>query len=44
VSPNNPQIPSLASRSELLREAIGRQEARVAGKQPGLVHDPVVGV
>jgi len=35
VSPSNPQIPSLASRSELLREAIGRQEARVAGKQPG---------
>jgi capsular polysaccharide transport system permease protein len=35
VSPNNPQISSLASRSELLREAIARQEARVAGKQPG---------
>ena len=35
VSPNNPQIPSLVSRSELLREAIARQEARVAGKQPG---------
>jgi capsular polysaccharide transport system permease protein len=35
VSPNNPQIPSLVNRSELLREAIVRQEARVAGKQPG---------
>jgi capsular polysaccharide transport system permease protein len=35
VSPSNPQIPSLTSRAQLLREAIGRQEARVAGRQPG---------
>ena len=35
VSPNNPQIPSLANRSQLLREAIVKQDARVAGKQPG---------
>jgi capsular polysaccharide transport system permease protein len=34
VSPSNPQIPSLTSRAQLLREAIGRQEARVAGRQP----------
>jgi capsular polysaccharide transport system permease protein len=35
VSPNNPQIPTLTSRAQLLRDAIGRQEARVAGRQPG---------
>jgi capsular polysaccharide transport system permease protein len=35
VSPNNPQIPSLVNRSQLLREAIAKQDARVAGKQPG---------
>jgi len=31
VSPNNPQIPTLASRAELLRKAIASQNAKVAG-------------
>jgi len=32
VSPSNPQIPSLQNRSDLLRRAIGEQNARVSGR------------
>jgi capsular polysaccharide transport system permease protein len=36
VSPNNPQIGSLASRVEALRQAIGAESARVLGREGGL--------